>query len=159
LSQKFAPKAEHGFLDVIVGSVPLEDAAWKELSTNLTFLPVATKTRIESSSEILAAAATKRLFEDLQSNYDYVIVDLSPLMPIVDTRTTTRFVDSYVCVTEWGCTKIGAVKCAFKEAPNVYENLLGVVLNKANIDRLSTYDPVGGNYYRNKYYAQYGMTD
>ena len=42
---------------------------------------------------------------------------------------------------------------------NVYENLLGVVLNKANIDRLSTYDPVGGNYYRNKYYAQYGMTD
>jgi polysaccharide biosynthesis transport protein len=159
LSQKFAPKAEHGFLDVIVGSVPLEDAAWKELSTNLTFLPVATKTRIESSSEILAAAATKRLFEDLQSNYDYVIVDLSPLMPIVDTRTTTRFVDSYVCVTEWGCTKIGAVKCAFKDAPNVYENLLGVVLNKANIRRLSTYDPVGGNYYRNKYYAQYGMAD
>jgi polysaccharide biosynthesis transport protein len=159
LSQKFAPKAEHGFLDVIVGSVPLEDAVWREVSTNLTFLPVATKTRIENSSEILAAAATKRLFEDLQSNYDYVIVDLSPLMPIVDTRTTTRFVDSYVCVTEWGCTKIGAVKCAFKEAPNVYENLLGVVLNKANIDRLSTYDPVGGNYYRNKYYAQYGMTD
>jgi succinoglycan biosynthesis transport protein ExoP len=159
LSRKFAPKAEHGFLDVIVGSVPLDDAAWRELSTNLTFLPVATKTRIENSSEILAAAATKRFFEDLQSNYDYVIIDLSPLMPIVDTRTTTRFVDSYVCVTEWGCTKIGAVKCAFKEAPNVYENLLGVVLNKANIDRLSTYDPVGGNYYRNKYYAQYGMTD
>jgi succinoglycan biosynthesis transport protein ExoP len=159
LSRKLAPKAEHGFLDVIVGGVPLDDAVWRELSTNLTFLPVATKTRIENSSEILAAAATKRLFKDLQSNYDYVIVDLSPLVPIVDARITTRFVDSYVCVTEWGCTKIGAVKCAFKEAPNVYENLLGVVLNKANIDRLSTYDPVGGNYYRNKYYAQYGMTD
>jgi polysaccharide biosynthesis transport protein len=159
LSRKFAPKAEHGVLDVIVGSVPLEDAVWKEASTNLTFLPVATKTRIENSSEILAAAATKGLFEDLQSKYDYVIVDLSPLMPVVDTRTTTRFVDSYVCVTEWGCTKIDAVKYAFNDAPNIYEKLLGVVLNKANIDRLSTYDPVGGNYYRNKYYAQYGMTD
>jgi len=159
LSRKFAPKAEHGFLDVIAGRVPLEDAVWSEPSTNLTFLPVATKTRIENSSEILAAAATKELFEDLQSNYDYVIVDLSPLMPIVDTRATTRFVDSYVCVTAWGCTKIGAVKYAFKDAPNVYENLLGVVLNKANIDRLSTYDSIGGNYYRNKHYAQYGMTD
>jgi polysaccharide biosynthesis transport protein len=159
LSRKLAPKAEHGFLDVIVGSVPLKDAVWRELSTNLTFLPVSTKTRIENSSEILAAAATKGLLEELQSNYDYVIVDLSPLMPVVDTRATTRFVDSYVCVTEWGCTKIGAVKYAFKDAPNVYENLLGVVLNKANIDRLSTYDPVGGNYYRNKYYAQYGMRD
>ena len=159
LSRKFAPKAEHGVLDVIVRRVPLEDAVWRELSTNLTFLPVATKTRIEHSSEILAAAATKGFFEDLQSNYDYVIVDLSPLVPVVDTRTTTRFVNSYVCVTEWGCTKIGAVKYAFNDAPNIYEKLLGVVLNKANIDRLSTYDPVGGNYYRNKYYAQYGMTD
>lgn len=159
LSRKFAPKAEHGVLDVIAGCVPLEDAVWKEASTNLRFLPVATETRIENSSEILAAAATKGLFEDLQSNYDYVIVDLSPLVPVVDTRTTTRFVDSYVFVTEWGCTKIGAAKYAFNDAPNIYEKLLGVVLNKANIDRLSTYDPVGGNYYRNKYYAQYGMTD
>src|SRR6516225_10413443 len=159
LSRKFAPKAEHGVLDVIAGCVPLEDAVWKEASTNLRFLPVATETRIENSSEILAAAATKGLFEDLQSNYDYVIVDLSPLMPIVDTRATTGFVDLYVCVTAWGCTKIGAVKYAFKDAPNVYENLLGVVLNKVNIDRLSTYDSVGGNYYRNKHYTQYGMTD
>jgi polysaccharide biosynthesis transport protein len=159
LSQKFAPKAQHGVLDVIAGCVPLEDAVWKEASTNLRFLPVATTTRIENSSEILAAAATKQLFEDLQSNYDYVIVDLPPLMPIVDTRATTRFVDLYVCVTAWGCTKIGAVKYAFKDAPNVYENLLGVVLNKANIDRLSTYDSIGGNYYRNKHYTQYGMTD
>src|SRR5215471_7724620 len=159
LSRKFAPKAEHGVLDVIAGRVPLEDAVWKEVSINLTFLPVATKTRIEHSSEILAAAGTKRLFEDLQSNHDYVIVDLSPLMPVVDTRATTRFVGSYVCVTEWGATRIGAVKYAFQDAPNVYENLLGVVLNKANIDRLSTYDSIGRNYYRNKYYTQYGMTD
>jgi succinoglycan biosynthesis transport protein ExoP len=159
LSRKFAPKAEYGFLDVIVGSVPLEDAVWREPFTNLTFLPVSTKTRIENSSEILAAPATNALLEELRSNYDYVIVDLSPLMPVVDTRATTGFVDSYVCVTEWGCTKIDAVKYAFTDAPNVYEKLLGVVLNKANIARLSTYDPVGKNYYRNKYYAQYGMTD
>jgi succinoglycan biosynthesis transport protein ExoP len=159
LSRKLAPKAEHGVLDVIAGRVPLEDAVWKEVSTNLTFLPVATKTRIEQSSEILAAAGTEGLFEDLQSNHDYVIVDLSPLVPVVDTRATTRFVDWYVCVIAWGCTTIGAVKYAFQDAPNVYENLLGVVLNKANIDRLSTYEPVGRNYYRNKYYAQYGMTE
>jgi polysaccharide biosynthesis transport protein len=159
LSRKLAPNAEHGVVDVIVGSVPLKDAVWKEVSTNLTFLPVATKTRIANSSEILAAAATKALFEDLESRYDYVIVDLSPLMPVVDTRATAGFVDAYVCVTEWGRTKIDAVRQAFKDAPNVYQNILGVVLNKTDVDRLSTYDPVGGNYYRNKHYAQYGMTD
>ena len=160
LSRKLAARADLGILEVIVGGVGLEDAVWTEPSTNLAFLPVSTKgrMRLANSSEILAAAATKGLFEDLRSKYDYVIVDLSPLVPVVDTRATTSFVDFYVCVTAWGCTKIDAVRHAFRGAPNVYENLLGTVLNKADIDQLSTYDPVGGNYYRNKYYAQYGMT-
>jgi succinoglycan biosynthesis transport protein ExoP len=159
LSRKLAPKVDHGVLDVVVGGVPLEDAIWREPSTNLMFLPASTKTRNANSSEILAAAATKALFEDLQLKYDYVIVDLAPLMPVIDTRATASFVDSYICITEWGCTSSDALKHAFKGARNVYENLLGVVLNKTDIDRLSTYDPVGGSYYRNRYYAQYGMTD
>ena len=37
-------------------------------------------------------------------------------------------------------------KHSFKDAQNVYQSLLGFVLNKANIDRLSS-DPVGSNYY------------
>jgi succinoglycan biosynthesis transport protein ExoP len=78
---------------------------------------------------------------------------------VVDARATTGFVDSYVFVAEWGRTKIDAVKHSFRDAQNVYQNLLGVVLNKANIDRLSTYDPVGKNYYRSKYYTQYGLTE
>jgi polysaccharide biosynthesis transport protein len=159
LSRKLTPKAEHGVLDVIVGSVSLRDAVWTDPATNLTFLPASAKTRIANSCDILAAAATKWLFEDLQSKYDYVIVDLSPLMPVVDARATSGFVDSYIYVTEWGCSKIAAVRHAFESAPNVYENLLGVVLNKADIDRLSTYESAGGNYYRNKYYAHYGLTD
>jgi hypothetical protein len=36
--------------------------------------------------------------------------------------------------------------------------VLGVVLNKADMDRLSSYYPIGENHYRNKYYAQYGIT-
>ncbi len=112
-----------------------------------------------NSSGFLAADATKALFKHLQSNYDYVIVDLSPLMPVVDTRATTGFVDSYICVTEWGRTSVDAVKHSFKDAQNVYQSLLGFVLNKANIDRLSSYESVGGNYYQNKYYSQYGLTE
>ena len=101
----------------------------------------------------------RRFLKIFGANYDYVLVDLSPLVPVVDARATTGFVDSYVFVTEWGRTKVDAVKHSFKDAQNVYQNLLGFVLNKANIDRLSTYDPVGRNYYRNKYYSQYGLTE
>ena len=159
LTRKLAPGAELGILDVIAGAVSLRDAVWTDPSTNLTFLPASIKTRVVNSCEFLAADATKALFENLRSNYDYVLVDLSPLVPVVDTRATSGFVDSYICVTEWGRTNVDAVKHSFKDAQNVYQNLLGFVLNKANIDRLSSYESVGGNYYRNKYYSQYGLTE
>jgi hypothetical protein len=71
-------------------------------STRLTFLPAATNNRLIHSSDILSVDTTRKLFENLQSRYDYVLVDLTPLMPIVDTRATRAFVDCYVCVIEWG---------------------------------------------------------
>jgi Mrp family chromosome partitioning ATPase len=111
------------------------------------------------SSDILSADATRKLFENLQSRYDYVLVDLTPLMPIVDTRATRAFVDCYVCIIEWGRTTSDAVKHAFGDAHNISENLLGIVLNKADINQLSRHYPTGKNYYQNKYYAQYGFTE
>lgn len=159
LSHELAPNAERGLLDVLVGTASLEDSIWVDASTNLALLPVAIKTRLANSSEVLAAESTQKLFSNLRSKYDYVVVDLAPLMPIVDTRATSAFVDSYICVIEWGCTRPNVVKRAFNDAQSVYQNLLGVVLNKADINRLSSYDSAGENYYRNNYYAQYGFTE
>src|SRR6516162_1371600 len=100
LSRRLAPNADHGILEVIAGKMTLKNAVWTDQSNNLTFLPAGTNTRVIHSSDILSADATRKLFKDLRSRYDYVLVDLTPLMPIVDTRATTGFVDCYVCVIE-----------------------------------------------------------
>jgi hypothetical protein len=94
---------------VIAGRITLKGAVWRDQSTNLTFLPVVTCNRLLYPSDILSADATRKLFENLQSKYDYVLVDLTPLMPIVDTRATRAFVDCYVCVIELGRTTSDAV--------------------------------------------------
>jgi succinoglycan biosynthesis transport protein ExoP len=159
LSRKLTPNADNGILDVIAGRITLKEAVWTDQSTNLTFLPAATNNRRIHSSDILSADATRKLFENLQSKYDYVLVDLTPLMPIVDTRATRAFVDCYICVIEWGRTTSDAVKHAFSDAHNIGENVLGIVLNKADINQLSRYYPTGENYYRNKHYTQYGFTE
>ena len=91
LTRKLAPGANSGFLEVISGAVSLQDAVWTDLATNLAFLPASIKTRVVNSSDFLAGDATTALFKQLRANYDYVIVDLSPLMPVVDARATTRF--------------------------------------------------------------------
>jgi succinoglycan biosynthesis transport protein ExoP len=159
LSRRLAPNADHGILDVIAGRMTLQNAVWTDQSTNLTFLPGVTNNHRICSSDILSADATRKLFDDLQSKYDYVLVDLTPLMPIVDTRATTGFVDCYFCVIEWGRTTSDAVKHAFRDAHKISENMLGIILNKADINQLRRYYPTSEKYYRNKYYAQYGFTE
>jgi polysaccharide biosynthesis transport protein len=159
LSRRLAPNADHGILDVIAGRTTLKDALWTDQSTNLKFLPAVTNNPRIHSSDILFADSTRKLFENLQSRYDHVLVDLTPLMPIVDTRATTEFVDCYICVIEWGRTTSDAVKHAFRNAHSISENMLGIVLNKADINQLRRYHPTGENYYRNKHYSQYGFTE
>jgi capsular exopolysaccharide synthesis family protein len=156
LSRRLAPGSVFGFLDVISGKTTLEDAIWTDQLTNLAFLPAGVKTPLSNSSELLAADATKSLFGELRSRYDYILVDLPPLIPIVDTRATTGFIDSYVCLIEWRSTRIDAVRHAFNDAQSVYEKLIGVVLNKVDIRRLSSYELGGRSYYSDRHFVQYG---
>jgi len=159
LSRMLAPDANSGLIEVLSGRASLDDVTWTDPSTKLTFLPCVLKSRVAHTSEILASEAIKKLFDRLRETYDYVIVDLSPLAPVVDVRATYNLVDSYIFVIEWGRTKIDVVEHALGAARGVYDNLLGVVLNKADINVLNRYESYRGKYYYNRYYARYGYTD
>jgi len=159
LSRALAPGAKYGILEVLAGKALLEDAIWKDPPTGMDFLPAVARARLAHSNEILGSGALNKLFDRLRASYDYVVVDLSPLAPIVDVRATTDLVDSYVLVIEWGRTKIDVVEQVLREAQGVYQNLLGAVLNKADIKLLSRYDGNRGSYYHNKHYARYGYLE
>ena len=100
----------------------------------------------------------RKFLDSLRSSYDYVIVDFSPLMPIVDVRVSTNLVDGYIFIVAWGDTRIEFVKQALHSARGVYEHLLGVVLNKVNLTAVDRYDG-GGGYYSHGNYARYGYTE
>lgn len=156
LSKTLAPKAELGILEVISGKKQLEEALWRDPTANLSFLPGAMKSRIAHSAEILASATLRTFFEALRNQYDCIVVDLPPLAPIVDVRSTGDLIDSYVFIVEWGRTKIDVAELALRKAPVVNEKLLGVVLNKVDYKMLSRYEGNRSDYYSDKYYAQYG---
>jgi polysaccharide biosynthesis transport protein len=157
LTRLLTPAANSGFVDIFSGKTVFEDVIWIDPSTGLTFLPAFMSSRLTHPNEFLASDAMHKLFDRLRENYDYVVVDLSPLAPFVDARATTHFIDSYFLVIEWGHTKFDAVEKALNDARSVYDNVLGVVLNKANIRVLSRYD--GYRRYDNKYYFRYGYTE
>src|SRR6516164_7141189 len=157
LSQVLARTAKIGSLDVISGKASLDEVVWNDPITNVAFLPAVSRSHLQYSNEILGSDEMKKLFAELRRRYEWVVVDFSPLAPVVDVRSTAHLVDSYVLVIEWGRTKIEAVEHALHSARGVYENLLGVVLNKVDVRQLRKYDR--GNFYHNKYYARYGYTE
>jgi succinoglycan biosynthesis transport protein ExoP len=159
LSRLLSPKAPCGLLEVLRGQSTIEKALWVDTVTNMRFLPAATKARLAHSSEVLASAETRKLFDSLRFAYDYIIVDFSPLMPIVDVRASTNLVDGYVYVVAWGRTRIEHVEQALRSAKGVYEHLLGVVLNKVELASMGRYSGHGSNYHYDKSYARYGYTE
>jgi polysaccharide biosynthesis transport protein len=159
ISRALAPDAKFGLLEVLAGKAPLEEAIWTEPTINMTFLPVVLKSRLAHSNEILGSTPTKKLFEKLRENYDYVVVDLPPLAPIVDVHAMTHLVDSFVFVIEWGRTKIDIVDHALSHAQGVRDNLLGVILNKVDMNLFGRYASHREDYYYNKHYSRYGYTE
>jgi len=159
LTRSLAPAAEIGLLDVLSGKRLLTDVIWTDPATSLSFVPMVAKTRLSHTNEILASANMKMLIDELRKSYDYVLVDLPPLTPVVDVRSTNQIVDSYLYVIEWGGTAIDAVKSALSSAPLVYDNLLGVVLNKADLDVMQNYSRGGGYRYKDQYLERYGLED
>jgi exopolysaccharide transport family protein len=157
LSRRLAPDAKLGIVDVISGARSLEETIWRDPATNLFFLP-AIKRAPEFSSNVLESERTKGLIDRLRESFDFVIVDLPPLMPIVDTRAAAHLVDCMILVIEWGRTKIDVVQHALDTAPNLHQAVIGAVLNKTNIDRLPQYDVYHKSMYKNRYYARYGYS-
>jgi polysaccharide biosynthesis transport protein len=159
LSHRLTPRADRGLVEVIGGTAAIVDVVYTDVSTNLRFIPTVAKSRLAHTPEILGSEATKDLIEGLRPMYDYLVIDLSPLAPVVDVRTVTTLVDAFVFVIEWGSTKIDTVEHALAESQGVLQNMLGVVLNKADVSMLSRYEGYDGYYYYNKYYSRYGYTD
>jgi succinoglycan biosynthesis transport protein ExoP len=159
LTTTLAPDAQLGLIDVILGKSSLKDVVWIDPQSNLHFLPCVVASRFSNSADVLASPQMEKLFKHLREHYDRIILDLSPLAPVIDVRATGALVDSYVLVVEWARAKIDIVERVLNEAPAVHEHLLGVVLNKVNVAVMNRYDSYNGGYYYNRYYHRYGYLD
>jgi len=159
LSRMISPHASVGIVEVIAGRISKKEAILRDVETKISFLPAVKKTPIFHTSEVLASEAMRKLFDELRAEYDYVVVDLPPLAPIIDVRATTHLVDSYLLVVEWGRTRIDVVEHSLRTSPRIYEALMGAVLNKTDLSSMKRYDSYRGELYQNVQFARYGYTE
>jgi polysaccharide biosynthesis transport protein len=159
LSRTLTPSASSGLIEVISGKTQILETLWTDPSTSLDFAPMTLKNRMPHTNEIMASDAMKEIFAKLRQMYDFVIVDLPPLAPVVDVRSSAHLFDSLLFVIEWGATKIDVISHALSRSQVIHDRLLGVVLNKVNMAALGRFESHRGNYYHNKYYSRYGYVE
>lgn len=96
---------------------------------------------LPNPSEFLGSKKIKQLLKQLQSQYDMILIDSPPILPITDGQLLSKCVDGVLFVIRSGKTKLYQVKKAKSHLDLVGAHLIGTVLNnkKFKIDRYYSY--------------------
>ncbi len=141
LSRIIAPSAPRGLHEILADGnsrLPLEDLLIADEATGMFFLPIAdTKDPFKKSG---SQPALKVFLTEAKKRFDIIVIDLPPFAAVADARLLSALCDCFVLVTEWARTNKGAVWNFLDSEKEIRERLLGVVLNKVNLNRLSQYE-------------------
>lgn len=152
MSRNLAPHATDGLAELIKGTKTLAEVALLERDSGLVVVPAVVHRRTTNSSELLSSDAMRRLLADWGQSFDYIILDMPPLGPVIDVRAAADLVDAFVFVVEWGKTPRSLVRSTLEVEGEVSEKCLGVILNKVDQTQMRLYE---GSEYRNYYYSKY----
>jgi succinoglycan biosynthesis transport protein ExoP len=141
-----------GLLNMVAERADYKELVISDSKLKFDFLPASTRIRTSNSSDVLSSATMKEMLRSASANYDYIFVDLPPILPVVDVKASANLFDAFVLVVEWGATAADEIVKAISASPALSERLLGVVLNKADeavMRRFEGYSDRRYNYYSN----------
>jgi len=151
LTTKLAPDAREGLIEALVDPSRLATLVSKRKRSGLDVLPCALSTRLSNAAELLGSPEMEQLLATARKTYDYIVIEIAPIMSVVDLKMIERFIDRFVFVVEWGQTKRSLVLEALSEAEIVRERLIGIVLNKADPFALRSIEAYKGKKFRDYY--------
>ncbi|QWW71907.1 polysaccharide biosynthesis tyrosine autokinase [Rhizobium sp. WYJ-E13] len=144
--------AANGLLEALLQDRSLDDLILTDPATALSFLPAVVKYRVPHSSDVLASATMANLLSEAAKRFDYIILDLPPLGPVVDARAVSHLLDTVLLVVEWGKTSRRIVQSIMAEQPEIRKRCAGVILNKVDLEKIKLYRSHGSSEY---YYSRY----
>jgi polysaccharide biosynthesis transport protein len=145
LTARLAPDARKGLIEALEDPSQLANLVCKRPRSGLDVLPCAATTRVPNAADLLGSRKMEQLLRTGRSSYDYIIIEVAPIMSVVDLKMIERFIDGFIFVVEWGQTKRVLVLEALSEVVALRERLIGIVLNKADPGALRTLEAYKGS--------------
>ena len=98
-------------------------------------------------SELLSSTNMRNLLELLKSMYDLVLLDGTPSMMVSDSIALSTMVDSTILIAENKVSKINELKKTKRQIQDVGGKIMGVILNKSDVQHNKYYGKGYGYYY------------
>jgi capsular exopolysaccharide synthesis family protein len=121
-----------GVLNLVADKTDFDDLVITDSRFKFDFLPSSTQIKPSNSSDVLNSPAVNDMLKAAKKTYDYILVDLPPILPVVDVKAAAHLFDAFIMIVEWGSTPADELVKAVASSNLVSERLLGTVLNKAD---------------------------
>lgn len=151
LTRTLAKGAGSGLVEALTGGARVEDLLVVDGATGLSFLPTVLHGKESNVVALLTSKAMGDLLLSFRQQYEYVIIDLPPAVPVVDVKAAAHMIDNFIFIIQWSVTSRDVVREALESADTLRQRILGAVLNKADPAELKRFEAYKGRYYHNYY--------
>jgi capsular exopolysaccharide synthesis family protein len=115
-----------GFSTVLAGKASVSEVLQKARYPGLSVLTSGTLP--PNPSELLGSLAAKKVIDELRGQFDYVVVDSSPLLAVTDAAILSANADGVLILTRYRKTKREELAHAVENLEKVDATLLGAIL-------------------------------
>ncbi len=148
---------KYGLAHLLSGQCQIDDIVYETNISNVFYIPIGTDVQVPLS--LIATPDFDNLVQTLGEAFDFVVIDAPPVGMVIDAAEIAKSCDGSVLVLEYNKTHRRALQDAKEQMERTGIPILGCVLNKVSMDRLSTkkYYSYGGKYGRYGKYGKYGQ--
>lgn len=157
LTHWFTPKARYGFYelasqlheqsDLQYVREEIGNISYRTGEDPLFFIPAKGANTSIANLNLVSSGQMNQLIQLLQLEYDAILIDLPPIINIVDARMIASSVDSFIFLAQWGKTDRDLVKKALHRAPEVFNKTVGTLLTLVDTEKAGSYGYYNYNYY------------
>lgn len=127
LADMVGARARHGIYAVLSGQVELDEALVATSHRNLFFLD--SEPHIPNPADILSSQRFRKLVAQMESDFDYVVIDTPPVGTFVDAAIIAALADATALVVRERFVKRAELQNAYDQLKKADANVIGVIMN------------------------------
>lgn len=136
-------KGKTGLLSVLSGSVPLQDAVFRNDKMGIDVL--IGERSSANAADVFSSESFRHHVEAMRAAFDFVIIDTPPVLVVPDARVIGQLADAIVYVVKWDSTSRAQVADGLKQFESVNLHVTGLALTQFDPDSVRRYG-YGGRY-------------